>query len=194
MKPNNTYYYEIGWGNYSESSYITLTHNKKYSKTQLNKIIQKAFKNLLDKEELENEYIINFSHINNSIIKELTRNFNFKKLRYQTTYKVFGSPNILDPDDWKGERDKELNQLYKIAEKRLNHSEKLLNKKITQEKDRKQKTKLEEIKEQIRKTKKEIEKNKEKHQGDISFERKRTALYTNIPNKIKKTLTKERYK
>lgn len=190
MKTDKIYYYEIGWGSHEESRYITLTNKAKYTKPQLNKIMQKAFKNLLDKGCLDNKYRISFADINFSIIDELILSFNFKKLEYQSTYRVFGSPNILDPEDWKGDRDKELDQLYNTAKKRLEHTEKLLNKRITNEKNRKQNTKIEEIKEQIRKTKKEIEKNKERQSDDITFERKRTALYTNIPNQIIKTLKK----
>jgi len=47
------------------------------------------------------------------LIEELTKNFDFKRVKFMSEFNVFGWADILDEKDWGSDRDEQLNRLTK---------------------------------------------------------------------------------
>lgn len=133
------YFYDVGYQTYEDSDAVVLGHSKKFSRTQLEKMIFAVLPSILDahiekdeesKQKLYDHYqqsfvttgsksCIVFSDIYEQISDALCKQYGFTKISFATRYHVFGWANLLSKKDWLHERnyDDNLIRLTEMLEK-----------------------------------------------------------------------------
>jgi hypothetical protein len=109
--------YNLGYHSYEESEYYQLYHSKKFSENDFEKLVSKATANVIKKHMPKNDEHMSFQDIAFSVVSELVRKFGFKEVNFTATFNVFGWPDILDENDWKGDRSEQLNRLTEALKK-----------------------------------------------------------------------------
>lgn len=116
------YIYSLGYSSYEESFYKQFSHEQKFSQQEFDKIIIDLSVTILKERK---EDLISFQHIFFEVIEKLKEK-GFKELKFTAKFNVFGWANLLDPNDWKSDREKQLNQITKEIlkhKKRVNTQE-----------------------------------------------------------------------
>ena len=121
----NKYIYNIGYHSYEESEYTQLSHSKKYTLRDIQKIMNKASIKAIKKMKKSDKhfYIHNFQDIYFEVIALLISDYGFEKLSFEVNWDCFGWASIFSEDDWEIARDKNLKELTK-AIKNAGFSEK----------------------------------------------------------------------
>jgi len=109
------YLYNIGYSSPEESEYIQLYHKDKLSKQEFEKIVMNSAANIFDKEKTDDT---NFQDIFSEVVEDLIKNFGFKQVDFEAEFSIFGWPNIIDKNDWKGQRDELLDKLSDLIKNR----------------------------------------------------------------------------
>jgi len=105
---NKMYIYNIGYHTYEENEYVQLYHKKKFSKKEFENIIIQITKNIL-KNKTKKEHLC-FQDILPEVIEELIKEFDFKEIKFDAEFNVFGWADIFDKMDWENDRDEQLNR------------------------------------------------------------------------------------
>lgn len=111
----NRYIYNIGYHTYEESEYTQLSHSKKYTLKDIQKIINEASIKVIKRMKRGNKhyYIHNFQNIYSEVIDLLISDYKFERLPFKVTWNCFGWASIFSENDWKTDRDKNLKELTK---------------------------------------------------------------------------------
>lgn len=115
--------YKFGYGSYEESRFSEILHEKEFSNTEFETIVEDAIIRVLNKIALgEIDPRIysepSYEDIHDDVLQELL-NIGFKKVEYKSQWSCFGWPSLIDEYDWKGDRGSALDKIYKKIPKDL---------------------------------------------------------------------------
>lgn len=123
------YSYEIGYGSYEDSNYIQLTHEKQFTEEEFDEMVYACVesvmeevkiqcaiprKKLLNKTESEHPYIgwycgydesfhLNFEAIHELVAEYMCSKFDFKPLKFQQRFNVFGWCNLNNSEHFRAD-------------------------------------------------------------------------------------------
>jgi len=104
--------YVIGYYSHEESKYDYLTNEKQFSEKQLKAVIENATVDVVRRMvNQKDSYIHGYDDIHDEVVKVLCKTYGFKEVEVTSTWSVFGWPSIFIKTDWKGQRDKNLDDL-----------------------------------------------------------------------------------
>ena len=109
------YFYKIGHYDYEASSYVELTHNKKFTKKELDKIICEATAKAIKIDKKEGSDTETFEEVFDTIIKVLIKEYRFKCLKYDLVWDTIGSTGLFDK--W-GQPDKNGEKILKYLKEK----------------------------------------------------------------------------
>lgn len=117
--------YSIGYGTYEESEYEQFYHQKKYTKSQLSKLVHKAVTKVLedmmkDKPSYVHEDGPTFQDIFHKVCEKL-ESMGFERVKFDAEWKCFGWSSLCI-DNWKGQDDSENIAMRKAIPKKLRAS------------------------------------------------------------------------
>jgi len=129
------YYYRVGYGSYEDSGDVMLSHKDKFTPTQFRRLCIKvapdAARKYISGKRTQKCFggccmygertlsDMTFSELYPFIAEQLTEQYGFTLVKQQAGYFLFGWPNIMDPESWKGQRDGDLDVIRKAIEKGL---------------------------------------------------------------------------
>jgi hypothetical protein len=122
------YVYDIGYSSYEESSYVQLTHTKKFTEAQLRRAVIKAIITVLkwiDEKKPKEIYLgchgPGFDDLDKFVIAELEK-VGFKRIKFQAEFSIFGWPSLTDNSHWEGQRGGALDKVYDAIPVKLRES------------------------------------------------------------------------
>lgn len=107
--------YNVGYGSYEESEYTQLMFNELLTPEQLHKYVSDAVIRVLtditNNKEISMYNGLSYQEIHELVIDEL-KTVGFQEIKFAAEWSCFGWPSLTDNEDWSGQRDKVLDQLF----------------------------------------------------------------------------------
>jgi len=108
------YLYNIGYYTEEGEKYIQLAHELKLTDDQLKKFVHLSIYRILNEikdGKRKKYYILNIENLLYDITRIMIEIFDFKEVKYETSWDCFGWASILDKDRWTWQRDSNINEL-----------------------------------------------------------------------------------
>jgi len=112
--------YKIGYSTYEESHYIELEHEQKFTHDELTKIIAEAAVAVVKTMVNDKDYVHSFQDVFSRCYMDnkkadiegyLIKEKGFKLIEYAENWYTFGWASIFHKEDWKDNRDDDLNKI-----------------------------------------------------------------------------------
>ena len=110
------YLYNVGYYSHEESQYDQLSHTKKYTKEEFEKLVLETILDILRSRD-DKESNISYQRINFEVIEKLIEKYGFKEVEFEGSFEIFGWANLLDKEDWKHDQDENLMKIRNVISK-----------------------------------------------------------------------------